>query len=110
MGLFGAVISKMEVRKMQRRMRSSHRARANQGTPAGGTRPLGWRDDRLALEPGEAALLRRAAEEFTAGRSLNSIVNEWQRLGVVTSAKGSRPPLLASPLAATRVARLPNFT
>jgi len=35
MGLFGAVISKMEVRKMQRRMRNSHRARANQGTRAG---------------------------------------------------------------------------
>jgi DNA invertase Pin-like site-specific DNA recombinase len=85
MGLFGAVISKMEVRKMQRRMRNSHRARANQGTPAGGTRPFGWRNDRLTLDPRESALLRCAAEEFTAGRSLNSIVNEWQRLGIVTS-------------------------
>lgn len=83
MGLFGAVISKMEVRKMQRRMRNSHRARAGQGTPPGGTQPFGWRNDRLALDPDEAALLRRAAKDFAAGRSLNSIVNEWQRLGVV---------------------------
>src|SRR5262249_44328466 len=85
MGLFGAVISKMEVRKMQRRMRNSHRARANQGTPPGGTRPFGWLPDRLTLDPYEAPLLRRAAEEFIAGRSLNSIVNEWQRIGAVTT-------------------------
>jgi DNA invertase Pin-like site-specific DNA recombinase len=85
MGLFGAVISKMEVRKMQRRMRNSHRARADQGTPPGGTRPFGWRDDRLTLDAEEAELLRRAAKDFAAGRSLNSIVNEWQRQGVVTT-------------------------
>jgi DNA invertase Pin-like site-specific DNA recombinase len=85
MGLFGAVISKMEVRKMQRRMRNSHRARANQGTPPGGTRPFGWLPDRLTLDPDEAPLLRLAAEEFIAGRSLNSIVNEWQRLEVITT-------------------------
>jgi hypothetical protein len=40
MGLFGAVISKMEVRKMQRRMRRSHRARAEEGRPSGGPRPF----------------------------------------------------------------------
>jgi DNA invertase Pin-like site-specific DNA recombinase len=85
MGLFGAVISKMEVRKMQRRMRNSHRARASQGTPPGGTRPFGWLPDRLGLDPDEAPLLRRAAEEFIAGRSLNSIVNEWLRIGAVTT-------------------------
>lgn len=85
MGLFGAVISKMEVRKMQRRMRTSHRARAVQGKPPGGTRPFGWRGDRLTLDPEEAPLLGRAAEDVIAGRSLNSIVNEWRRLGVVTT-------------------------
>jgi DNA invertase Pin-like site-specific DNA recombinase len=78
MGLFGAVISKMEVRKMQRRMRSSHRARAVNGTPPGGTRPFGWQDDRLALHPDEAPLLRQAAEDFIAGRSIHSIANQWQ--------------------------------
>jgi DNA invertase Pin-like site-specific DNA recombinase len=89
MGLFGAVISKMEVRKMQRRMRTSHRARAIQGTPPGGTRPFGWLDDRLTLDPDEAPLLRRAAEEFIAGRSVNSIMTEWQRIGAVTT-RGNR--------------------
>ncbi len=85
MGLFGAVISKMEVRKMQRRMRQSHRSRAEIGKPAGGTRPFGWRDDRLSLDPKEAPLLRKAAEDFIGGRSLYSIVAEWQREGVVTT-------------------------
>jgi DNA invertase Pin-like site-specific DNA recombinase len=85
MGLFGAVISKMEVRKMQRRMRSSHRARAVNGTPPGGTRPFGWQSDRLALDPDEAPLLHQAAQEFIAGRSLNSIVTQWQRARVLTT-------------------------
>ncbi len=58
MGLFGAVISKMEVRKMQRRMRSSHRARAAAGKPPGGTRPFGWSEDRLTLDAAEALRTR----------------------------------------------------
>ncbi|MBO4269310.1 recombinase family protein [Microbispora triticiradicis] len=85
MGLFGAVISKMEVRKMQRRMRRSHRARAEQGLPVGGTRPFGWLPDRLTLDPKEAPLVRQAILDLVAGRSLNSIVNQWQRDDVRTS-------------------------
>ncbi|MDL4820920.1 recombinase family protein [Actinomadura opuntiae] len=85
MGLFGAVISKMEVRKMQRRMRRSHRARAEEGRPVGGPRPFGWKDDRLSLEPREAELLAQAVKDFLGGRSVHSIVMEWQRLGVKTA-------------------------
>lgn len=85
MGLFGAVISKMEVRKMQRRMRRSHRARAEEGRPSGGPRPFGWNEDRLTLNDKEADLLRKAAKDFLSGRSLHSIVREWQTLGVKTS-------------------------
>ncbi|WP_440100418.1 recombinase family protein [Streptosporangium sp. H16] len=85
MGLFGAVISKMEVRKMQRRMRRSHRTRAELGVPVGGTRPFGWLPDRLALDPREAPLVRQAAMDVISGRSLNSIVGEWQRKDIKTS-------------------------
>jgi DNA invertase Pin-like site-specific DNA recombinase len=84
-GLFGAVISKMEVRKMQRRMRRSHRARAEKGIPVGGPRPFGWSTGRLTLDAREADLLRQAARDFLGGRSLHSIVMEWQRLGIKTS-------------------------
>ncbi|GAA1520277.1 recombinase family protein [Sphaerisporangium rubeum] len=85
MGLFGAVISKMEVRKMQRRARRSHRARAEAGTPSGGPRPFGWNEDRLTLNEREAELLRQAARAFLGGRSMYSITREWQRHGVKTS-------------------------
>jgi DNA invertase Pin-like site-specific DNA recombinase len=85
MGLFGAVISKMEVRKMQRRMRNSHRQRGEAGTPVGGYRPFGWQEDRLTLDPAEAPLLEQAAKDVLSGRSLHSIVREWQADGVKTS-------------------------
>ncbi|MFE3451435.1 recombinase family protein [Nonomuraea sp. NPDC059194] len=85
MGLFGAVISKMEVRKMQRRMRRSHRTRAEQGLPVGGTRPFGWKPDRLTLDPQEAPLVRQAILDLISGRSLHSITNEWRKIGVKTS-------------------------
>ncbi|MGW0058959.1 recombinase family protein [Streptosporangium sandarakinum] len=85
MGLFGAVISKMEVRKMQRRMRRSHRTRAEQGLPVGGTRPFGWLPDRLTLDPAEAPLVRQAVLDLIAGRSLHSIATQWRRDGVKTS-------------------------
>ncbi|MCQ4043365.1 recombinase family protein [Streptantibioticus rubrisoli] len=84
MGLFGVVISKMEVRKMQRRTRRSHRRRAEQGIPVGGKRPFGWKDDKLTLAPEEAALLAEAARDLIAGRSLHSIQLEWREKGVRT--------------------------
>jgi DNA invertase Pin-like site-specific DNA recombinase len=85
MGLFGAVISKMEVRKMQRRMRNSHRQRGEAGIPVGGARPFGWQADRLTLDPAEASWLERAALDVLGGRSLHSIVREWQADGLRTS-------------------------
>ncbi|MGW5345471.1 recombinase family protein [Streptomyces sp. NPDC004050] len=84
MGLFGVVISKMEVRKMQRRARRSHRARAELGIPVGGKRPFGWKDDKLTLEPEEAAWLAKGAREVIAGKSMHSILREWREAGVRT--------------------------
>ena len=85
-GLIGAVISKAEVRKMQRRMRNDHRRRALAGEPpAGGNRPFGWNEDRRTLHPVEAPLVRKAAQEFAAGRGLNSIVHQWIREGRKTT-------------------------
>lgn len=85
MGLFGAVISKMEVRKIQRRMRRSHRRRAEEGIAVGGTRPFGWNADRLTLHPVEAPLIRQAVEDFISGRTVNSIVKQWRTHDVKTS-------------------------
>lgn len=85
LGLIGVAFSKIESRKVRRRMRRFHRARAEDGKPAGGTRPFGWAEDRLALDPVEAPLLANAAADFAAGRSLNSITREWISEGVRTT-------------------------
>jgi DNA invertase Pin-like site-specific DNA recombinase len=85
MGLVGVAFSKIEARKIKRRLRRSHRARAELGIPVGGNRPFGWQDDRLALHPDEAPLLKAAIEDFAAGASLNSIVSRWNKKGVRTT-------------------------
>ncbi|MFD3580378.1 recombinase family protein [Streptomyces sp. NPDC058644] len=84
MGLFGVVIAKAEVRKIKRRTRRSHRRRAEQGIPVGGTRPFGWKADKRALEPEEAELLAKAARDVIAGKSLHSILAAWGDEGVRT--------------------------
>jgi DNA invertase Pin-like site-specific DNA recombinase len=84
MGLIGVAFAKIETRKIKRRMRRSHRSRAELGKPVGGTRPFGWLDDRLTLDPVEAPLLAKAVEQFIVGRSMHSIVLGWQQLGVKT--------------------------
>ncbi|MGI5205969.1 recombinase family protein [Spirillospora sp. CA-108201] len=84
MGLMGAVISRMEVKKMRRRARQWHRTRAERGTAPGAPRPFGWSDDRISLNLREAELIRNAVEAFIAGQSISSIVREWQSKGVQT--------------------------
>ncbi|MEU5877183.1 recombinase family protein [Spirillospora sp. NPDC047279] len=84
MGLMGAVISRMEVKKMRRRARQWNRSRALEGTPKKGHRPFGWQDDRLTLEPTESELITKAVDRLLAGASLNSVVRDWQEKGVLT--------------------------
>ncbi|WP_158057127.1 recombinase family protein [Saccharomonospora sp. CUA-673] len=79
------MFSKIEARKTRRRMQQWHRDRAEDGKPPGGRRTFGWKEDRMTREPTEAKLLADAVEEFIAGRSLNSIVRDWQSIGVKTS-------------------------
>jgi len=84
MGLMGAVISRMEIKKMRRRARQWHRARAREGNVLPGSRPFGWLEDRKTLHPIEAPLLRQAVERILAGGSVTAICNEWKRKGVKT--------------------------
>jgi hypothetical protein len=84
MGLIGVAFAKIETRKIKRRMRRSHRSWAELGKAVGSTRPFGWLDDRITLDPVEAPLLAKAVEQFIVGRSMHSIVLGWQQLGVQT--------------------------
>jgi DNA invertase Pin-like site-specific DNA recombinase len=84
MGLMGAVLSRTEVKKMRRRVRRWHRSRAEQGKAPAGHRPFGWQDDRQTLDLAESALMSKAIRKFIGGRSVNSIIREWQHKGVKT--------------------------
>ncbi|GGQ15891.1 recombinase family protein [Streptosporangium pseudovulgare] len=85
MGLMGAVLSRMEVKKMRRRVTRWHRSRAEDGVIPNGYRPFGWKDDKRTLDPVQSAAIRKAVQEILAGRSLNSIVRGWQERGFVTT-------------------------
>ena len=89
MGLIGAVFSRIEVRKMQRRARQEHRRRALAGRPPGGRfRAFGWKDDRRTLEPAEADAIKKAVERIIAGGSIASICRDWQQRDLRTPVGG----------------------
>jgi DNA invertase Pin-like site-specific DNA recombinase len=86
LGLVGVAFAKIETRKMARRMRANHRARAERGVPpSGARRPFGWCEDRRTEHPVEGPLMRQAVTDFVGGRSIGSIVLQWQREGVTTA-------------------------
>ncbi|MEV6985197.1 recombinase family protein [Sphaerisporangium sp. NPDC051017] len=85
MGLMGAVLSRMEAKKMRRRVTRWHRSRAEDGAIPNGYRPFGWKDDRRTLDPVQGAAIRKAVQSILAGGSVNSIVRNWQEKGFVTT-------------------------
>ena len=70
-----------------RRIKRKHEERAAAGRPTGGgTRPFGYRPDRLTLEPVEAALVREAAGRVLAGEAVRGIATDWNARGITTAA------------------------
>jgi site-specific DNA recombinase len=70
-----------------RRIRRKNEERAAQGLPTGGgTRPFGYRADRVTVDPPEAALVREAAERVLAGDSVRAIATDWNARGIPTAA------------------------
>ncbi len=68
-----------------RRVKRAHKATAAKGLPVGGTRPFGWLDDKMTLNPTEAGLIRQAAQAVIDGVALRSIVTAWNAASVKTS-------------------------
>ncbi|GAB2866874.1 recombinase family protein [Actinocorallia aurea] len=90
MGLIGAVFSRIEVRKIQRRARQDHRRRALAGrAPGGRFRAFGWKEDRRTLEPAEADAIAWAVARLIAGTSANSICRELHARGLTTPVGGT---------------------
>lgn len=67
------------------RLRAKHRELAERGLPSGGgTRPFGYRSDRVTVDPQEAQWVREAAERVLAGEPLRSIITDWEQRGIPT--------------------------
>lgn len=73
--------------KTSKRIRRKNDERALKGLPTGGGhRPFGYRDDRMRIDPAEAALVREAATRILAGDSIRAIATDWNDRGIVSPA------------------------
>jgi hypothetical protein len=80
--ILGAVASDSSA-KTAKRIRRKNDERALAGLPTGGGfRPFGYRDDRLTIDPVEAALVREAASRVLAGDAIGTIAIDWNARGI----------------------------
>ena len=69
-----------------RRIKRKNEERAAQGLPTGGgTRPFGYRPDRVTVDPVEAALVREAVGKVLAGEAVRAIATDWNARGIATA-------------------------
>ncbi len=81
-----AIFAEMESDNTSARTRRAKLQTAREGRPSGGgRRPFGYKVGGMELEPSEADLIRQAAADVLAGRSLRSIVRDWNARGVRTA-------------------------
>jgi DNA invertase Pin-like site-specific DNA recombinase len=68
------------------RIKRKNDERAAAGLPTGGgTRPFGYRADRVTLDPVEAALVREAASRVLAGDAVRAIATDWNERSIATA-------------------------
>jgi DNA invertase Pin-like site-specific DNA recombinase len=102
-----AAASAHEVEHNRERILRAHRQRAVDGRPPSGRRAFGYAEDKVTVVPEEAALIREAVEQVTAGASLRSITDDWNERGVPTRDGGIwRPTSIRNILTAPRIAGL----
>ncbi|PHV64630.1 recombinase family protein [Williamsia muralis] len=82
--MLGAAARHEVEHSIERQKRAKAEA-AEHGKYRGGRRPFGWDSDGMTLNHVEAQSIQRAANELLAGRSLRSIVKEWNESGLRTS-------------------------
>jgi site-specific DNA recombinase len=83
------VVAKAEMeRKSARQVRANQQRRTAGEWSTAGQRPFGYTKHGQPLEP-EASLLKKAATEVLGGRSMRSVVIEWNQRGVTTT-RGSK--------------------
>lgn len=74
-----------------RRVARKHRELADAGKNGGGFPPYGWKEDRVTVDPEQAALITKAHDDLLAGTRLSTIVREWQAKNVQTSRNTGKP-------------------
>jgi site-specific DNA recombinase len=68
-----------------RRIKRKFEERAAAGLPSpGGSRPFGYRPDRVTLDPAEAVLVREAVARVLAGDAVRAIAGDWNVRGIRT--------------------------
>ena len=73
--------------KTSKRIKRKNEERAAQGLPTGGgTRPFGYRPDRVTVDPVEAVLVREAVDRVLAGDSVRAIAGDWNARKIATAA------------------------
>jgi site-specific DNA recombinase len=70
-----------------RRIKRKNEERAAAGLPTGGgTRPFGYRPDRVTVDPAEAVLVREAVARVLAGDTVRAIATDWNARHIATAA------------------------
>jgi DNA invertase Pin-like site-specific DNA recombinase len=73
-----------EADRTAERLRRKFLEKAQKGTVGQGTRPFGWADDKKALHPKEARMLRKAIQDVIDGVPTREIARRWNAAGVTT--------------------------
>jgi site-specific DNA recombinase len=80
------VIAQGESERMSERRKARKQAQRLAGEYHGGPRPFGFEKDGVTVRLDEAERIRQAVTDLLAGRTLYSLVSEWNTAGVRTSA------------------------
>lgn len=78
-------VAEYESEHKAERIRRKLAANAAEGRHHGGSRPYGWRDDRVTLDPDEAAAVRDATARILAGETVKGIARALNAAGYTTS-------------------------
>jgi DNA invertase Pin-like site-specific DNA recombinase len=78
-----------EAERTSERAKRAHQQRAEQGLPHGGSRPYGWKADRLTLDPMEHKVIKELAQRVISGESLHQIARDLDRRSIRTVRGGT---------------------
>jgi site-specific DNA recombinase len=80
------IIARYKSQHRAERLRLKHEQLAQAGKLHGsGSRPFGYKHDRLTVRENEAALIREAVQRLLAGESVRTVIRNWNARGITTT-------------------------